>query len=178
MKHILIHGRRGAGKSTMIEKLVSELDGPVYGFYTRTVRTNDAGYHQIYMYPAGSVERPTSEENHVGDCNTRERTINLRVFDTLGVEYLHAQAGGILVMDEIGFMEQDSELFCEAVLQALDGDIPVLAGVKAGMDVPFLHRVLEHPKVEVYELNPDNRQEIYEQILPQVRNWNEALRRC
>lgn len=45
MKHILIHGRRGAGKSTMIEKLVSELDVPIYGFYTRTVQTNDAGYH-------------------------------------------------------------------------------------------------------------------------------------
>lgn len=178
MKHILIHGRRGAGKSTMIEKLISELDVPVYGFYTRTVRTNDAGYHQIYMYPAGKVERYTSEDNHVGDCNTRERIVNLRVFDTLGVEYLHAKPGGILVMDEIGFMEQDSELFCKAVLQALDGDIPVLAGVKAGMDVPFLRQVMGHTKVEVYELEPDNRQEIYEQILLQIRAWNEALRRC
>ena len=178
MKHILIHGRCGAGKSTMIEKLVSELDVPIYGFYTRTMQTNDAGYHQIYMYPAGRVKRHTREDNHVGDCNTRERTVNLQVFDTLGVECLQAQPGGILVMDEIGFMEQDSELFCKAVLRALDGDIPVLAGVKAGVDVPFLRQVMGHPKVEVYELNPDKRQEIYEQILPQVRAWNEALRGC
>ena len=37
----------------------------------------------------------------------------------------------IPLMDEIGFFEQDALAFQAAILDALDGDIPVLAAVKA-----------------------------------------------
>ena len=42
MRHILISGERGAGKSTLIARLVSAFDGPVYGFCTKRLLEPDA----------------------------------------------------------------------------------------------------------------------------------------
>lgn len=177
MKHILIYGKRGTGRSRLIEELIKLVDVPIYGYYTRTMKTSEEGYHQIYMYPAGSTARPMSTENHVGDCNTRQRTINLQVFDTLGVQYLQAKADGILVMDEIGFMEEGSKAFCRQVLQCLDGEIPVLAAVKAGVQSPFLRQVLSHPQVQVYDLAKESYEEVFSALSPLVSQWNEQLKR-
>ena len=49
------------------------------------------------------------------------------VFDGLGVELLRAQPGSLILMDELGFLEQDAAAFRREVLRCLDGSIPVLA---------------------------------------------------
>jgi nucleoside-triphosphatase len=88
------------------------------------------------------------------------------------VTYLKAGAGGIIVMDEIGFMEAGSKAFCGAVMHCLDGDIPVLAAVKARFDVDYLNAVRAHPKAALYTITKENRDELYKQLLPVIRRWN------
>lgn len=177
MKHILICGERHSGKTYLTERLLGECRVPLYGFMTKIMVNREDGYHEIYMFPAGDSAKVMTEENHVGNCNTRQRTVNLRVFDTLGVKLLNeAKTDGIIVMDELGFMEAGSPGFCRAVLERLDGDIPVLATVKAGgMDVEFLKKVRNHPNAELYMVNPENRDELYKTLLPVIRKWNEVL---
>ena len=176
-KHIIIYGKRGAGKSTMVERLLELCDVPVYGFFTRSTPRDANGFHSIYMHPAGVKERVQTPENHIGDCNGRDRTVHTEVFETLGVQYLQARPDGIIVMDELGFMERDAKQFCDAVLQCLDGDIPVLAAVKEHEGVDFLEQVIHHPKVAVYTLNDTNREGIFQKLLPVMLNWNDALQR-
>lgn len=176
-KHILIVGSRKAGKTKMTDSIVEEIrrhGKRVYGFQTQIMVHREDGYHEIFMYPAGQVDSShMAEDNHVGDCNTKERTINLKVFDGLGTDLiLSARPDGILVMDELGFMEAGSDNFTKAVLDALDGDIPVFAAVKkVKMQVDFLDKVLGHPAVQVYELTEDNYDQVYEKVLPQVLGW-------
>ena len=176
-KHILIMGSRKAGKTQMTDSLIREIrqhGKKVYGFQTQIMVHREDGFHEIFMYPAGQVDSShMAEDNHVGDCNTKERTINLKVFDGLGTDLIRsARPDGILVMDELGFMEADSDNFTKAVLEALDGDIPVLASVKkVKMHVDFLDKVLGHPDVQVYELTEDNYDRVYEKVLPQVLGW-------
>lgn len=86
---------------------------------------------------------------------------------------MQANPGGILVMDEIGFMELESPAFCKAVRDALDGDIPVQAAVKARYDVPFLDEIRDHPKANLYDLTKETREELYETLLPMVKQLNE-----
>ena len=125
MEHILLCGRRRSGKSAMIRRLLENVRGPVFGYETITMGTRPDGYHEIYLYPYG-VEHPERQEsNHVADCNTRDRVIHTEVFDTLGVACIRARKAGILVMDEIGFMESEAEAFCHAILEKLDGDLPI-----------------------------------------------------
>ena len=93
------------------------------------------------------------------------------------MKYLEASEDGIIVMDEIGFMEEAVPEFCSAVLNHLDGDIPVLASVKGGKQAEFIDRVLSHPKAEVFHLDGSNKEEIYDKILPYVLEWNDNLKK-
>lgn len=176
-KHILILGRRHVGKSTLIEKLLDEINVPVYGFYTRSDGSYESGYHSIYIYPAKSKERSQEDWNHIGDCNGRGRQIFPEVFRTKGIEYLEAKPDGIIAMDEIGFMEEQAPEFCRRVLECLDGDIPVIATVKTKTDCDFLGRVKEHPKAQVYEITEENRDGLYDVLLPVMKAWEKGLQR-
>jgi nucleoside-triphosphatase len=178
MKHILLSGRRNSGKTALFNRLLARCRMPVYGFLTGITETDPQGWHQVHMLPAdGSPGEPTGE-NFVCRCNTRQREVNLRVFETLGVRLLDAaRPDGILVMDELGFIEADAPTFCDRVFRRLDGDIPILATVRdATLECEFLDRVRAHPRAALYNVTPDGAEALYEQLLPVVEGWNEVLK--
>ena len=55
------------------------------------------------------------------------------------------------------------------VLEALTGDIPVIAAVKSRTDILFLNAVRSAPRAEVFPITPENRDELFEKLLPRVR---------
>ena len=174
MRHILICGERNSGKTALFERLLQECRMPVYGFVTSITTTREDGYHEIYMFPAGEADRTERKENHVGSCNMKERMVNLEVFEQMGLRLLQeAKPDGVITMDELGFMEAGAPAFCEAVLKCLDGEIPVLATVKAGgPDVEFLNRVRNHPNADLYRVSPDHVEELYQILSSIVESWN------
>ncbi|MBR4393432.1 MAG: hypothetical protein IKT07_05335 [Oscillospiraceae bacterium] len=163
------------GKSTLIRRLLEDCPLPRWGFLTRRLQSDENGFHPIYIFPAG--KDPTyTPENLIGECDSRVHNTRLEVFNTLGTEYIRqARPGGVIIMDELGFMESEAEAFTGAVLDALEGDIPVLAAVKNRPDVPFLRSVLSAEKAEVFYITPENREELYEKLLPRVRAWAECV---
>ena len=143
--HILICGERGVGKSTLIEKLLRACSRPRYGFVTKMRPAGPDGFHPIYIHPAGqpTAERVYTEENCIGVCDSRTHRPNLEVFDGLGVRYVRAaRPGGVLVMDELGFFEAKAEAFTAAVLS--------------------------QPRAEVFYITPENRDVLYERLLPRL----------
>jgi nucleoside-triphosphatase len=171
-KHILICGEVGTGKSTLISRLLAHNTRPVYGFLTKKLEADGNGFHLIYIHPAGINTRLYGEANLVGTCDQKIRSINLNAFNTLGVDYLKAAQNGIIVMDELGFMEADAEAFTCAVLRVLDGTVPVIAAVKARFDVPFLNDVRAHKNAKLYTITKENREELFKELLPVVQAWN------
>ena len=171
-KHILISGERCVGKSTLIEKLLSASSRPRYGFVTKMGPAGPDGFRPIYIHPAGQPlgERVHGEANCIGHCDSRTHRPRPDAFNTLGVRYIQcARPDGIIVMDELGFLEAGAEAFTAAVLAALAGDIPVIAAVKSRGDVPFLNAVRAAPKGEVFTITPENRDELFERLLPRMR---------
>ncbi len=171
-KHILLCGERGVGKSTLIQRLLAENTRPVYGFYTKRLQADETGFHPIYLHPAGAAQRRYEEENLAGTCDSRIHKANLGAFNTLGAASLRAEPNGLIVMDELGFLEAEAEAFTQAVFAALRGDVPVIAAVKARFDVPFLNAVRACPKGEVYTVTTNNRDALYGQLLPFILGWN------
>lgn len=176
-KHILLCGDVQVGKSTLIRRLLAANRRPVYGFITKKLEADPSGFHPIYIHRASTPEeeRQWEESNCIGTCNRRIHNIRLSVFDTLGAQYINeARPDGLIVMDELGFMEAESKPFTEAVFQALCGDIPVLAAVKSRLDVGFLNEVRAMPRAEVYWVTEENRDALYGELLPIMQAWNRA----
>ena len=74
-------------------------------------------------------------------------------------------------MDELGFMESQAHDFTAAVFRTLDGPVPVLAAVKNRFDVEFLNAVRAHPAACLVQIDPTNREELYERLLSIVMRW-------
>ena len=172
MDKILICGPRGVGKSTLIRRLTALYPGPVSGFVTkRETVADDEGLFPIYIHPAACPEarRQYGPENLIGRCDSRRSVRYPEAFDRLGPPLL--TSGGLLVMDELGFLENDAHRFQAAVLAALDGSTPVLAAVKP-KDTDFLRRVRQHPCGEVFYITPESREALYQRLRSRILQWN------
>ncbi len=177
--HLLICGERGVGKSTLLRRLLAASTRPVGGFVTKRLTIADEnGFYPIYIHPAAQpeAERSYLRENLVGICDSRSSVPHKEVFDTLGVRCLAAAPeNGLVLMDELGFLENDALAFQKAVLRGLDGDAPVLAAIKP-KDTEFLCRVREHPKAEVFWIDAQNRDALYASLLPRITAWNAEIK--
>ena len=169
MKHILICGAKGVGKSTLIRRLCMDANAPIYGYCTKMLSTADAdGLFPIYIHPdrQAEAERTYGSANLIGRCDGRMHDVHTNVFDNLGANYIAAaKPGGYIIMDELGFMEKNAEAFKRAVFNALDGNIPIIAAVKARYDVDFLNRIRAHEKAQLYTITPENRDALYAELL-------------
>lgn len=172
-KHILICGERGVGKSTLVNKLLSHNRRPVFGFITKKMPPKQNGECDVYIHPVNSESLEYTHENLVGICrNGRIVTINIEAFNTVGVRLLQSPPEGLLIMDELGFMESNASAFCSGVLSALDGDIPVLAAVK-NKETPFLRAVREHKNVELHYITTQNRDELCQMLIEKIMEYNQ-----
>ena len=161
MDKILICGPRGVGKSTLIRRLTALYPGPVSGFVTKRETVADSeGLFPIYIHPAACPEsrRQYGPENLIGRCDSRRSVRCTPVFDDWGPRLL--EGPGLLLMDELGFLERDARRFQEAVLAALQGGQPVLAAVKNRND-PFLQAVRGVPGVRVLYITRENREGLF-----------------
>ena len=171
-QHIVLWGQRGVGKSTLARRLLEDWTGPVRGFVTRSSPPDADGFRSIYLHAADDPTPVEHTRNRVGRTNRTEHTMWPEVFDGLGVELLHAQPGSLILMDELGFLEQDAAAFRRAVLRCLDGSIPVLAVIKHKTHIPFLQEIRKHPRVQLYQVTEENRDALPAQLSPLIRNWN------
>ena len=176
-RHLLICGERGVGKSTLIRRLLEHSTREGGGFVTKRLPVADEnGFFPIYLYPASQSEgeRRNETANLVGTCDSRSSIRHPEVFDGLGAQLIKsAPRGGIILMDELGFLENDARVFQSTVLRALDSETPVLAAVKP-KDTPFLRAVRGHENAELVFIDEQNRDALLEKLLPHILRWNEA----
>ncbi len=168
-KHIVIVGKRQVGKSTLIRKLLDSYDGPIYGFRTAGGKSMRKGYRSFFIFPYSDTECIESEENHIGDSMMGNGIFNEEAFNGAGLKCLETGTDGIIVMDELGFMESQAENFCNRVLELMDGDIPIIIATKTGFeDNEFLNAVKSHPNADVYYIDEENRDLLYEQLRNEI----------
>jgi len=173
-QHIVLWGQRGVGKSTLARRLLEDWSGPVRGFVTRSSLPDADGFRSIYLHAADDPTPVEQTCNRIGRTNRTEHTMWPEVFNGLGVELLRAEPGSLILMDELGFLEQDAADFRRQVLRCLDGNIPVLAVIKHKTHIPFLQEIRLHPRVQLYQVTEENRDELPAELSPLIRNWNNA----
>ena len=155
VRRLFLTGERGAGKSTLIKKLMERAKGPAGGFFTVKSEEVFPGRSSLHLLSLAEPLVP-SAANFLAFCGEPDERTAER-FDRLGPAALLAVKNpGLLGMDELGPHESEAFLFWEAVFRILEGPVPVL-GVLQKEDSPFLEKVRFHPNVKVLEVTKENR---------------------
>ena len=167
---LLITGRPGVGKTTVIQKVAAQLGQRAGGFYTQEMR--QGGTRQGFEIATLDGQRAVLANINIrGPHRVGKYGVDLASLDEIAVPALRRalQECDILVVDEIGKMELLSPAFREALLEALNSDKRFLGTITL-QPHPFADQIKRDLRVEVLTVSRSNRK----QVLDQVTNWLRA----
>ena|SRR5437868_6872597 len=159
-RKVLLTGRPGCGKTTLIKRVVDNLSLPACGFYTEEIR--ERGQRVGFKIVTLSGEETVLA--HVG-FKTANRVgkygLELSGLETIGIAALRraVAARDLVVIDEIGPMEIRSRAFCDTVNETLDSNVPVLGTISARPN-PFTNVIKKRRDVTIIEVRRDNRERL------------------
>ncbi|WP_434310811.1 nucleoside-triphosphatase [Hominifimenecus sp. rT4P-3] len=167
--HLFLTGKKQVGKSTLLRKVREALACPEAGFETRPYEINGQkkGYCLHSLLPLKDI----SNDCPIVISVSPDRAIAVtETFETLGVEILKKarETKGIIILDELGKAERNAKDFCREVFRCLDGPLPVLGVLQADAG-SFPEQVAAHPRVKVWEVTEENREELLAVLLTE---WN------
>ena len=116
----------------------------------------------MYIVPAAQTDIPCNEGNTVGLCHPQRPMRRYpNVFDRLGVRYLaQPDSPDLVLMDELGTLENEAQAFQAAVMARLDGHVPVL--VIKPKSAPLLDVIRRHGDIHLLEVTRDNRTALFD----------------
>ena len=159
-RKVLLTGRPGSGKTTMLKGVVTKLSVPAGGFYTEEIREG----RERVGFKIVTLEGQQALLAHI-NFKTPERVgkygLDLSGLQIVGVEAIRTavRAHRLVLIDEIGPMEIRSTIFCEAVNEAFASGSPVLATITA-RSFPFTNKIKRRPDVTLVEVRRDNRERL------------------
>jgi nucleoside-triphosphatase len=163
---ILLSGRPGCGKTTLIKRLVSHFEQSAGGFYTEEIR--DRGTRTRVGFKIVTLDGDEVVFAHV-DIESSARLgkyrLDLSALEAVGVRAVReaVRRGRLVVIDEIGPMEIRSSVFRDAVNEALDSKFPLLATIFA-RPLSFTDRIKSRHDVSLIEVRPDNRDRLVSEV--------------
>ncbi|MGD2104062.1 MAG: NTPase [Anaerolineae bacterium] len=167
---LLLTGRPGVGKTTVVKKVARALGEQAGGFITEEIRSSSdrrLGFRVVTLSGKEAIMAHVDLRGQ-GRPRVSRYGVDVMALEAVGVAALRAATGSgrTIIVDEIGKMELFSDAFKDAVLDAIEGECPVLGTVMSGSD-PWVDDLKARDRVEVWEVTAENRHG-----LPQrIRRW-------
>jgi nucleoside-triphosphatase len=170
---LLLTGRPGIGKTTVIKAVAASLGEQAGGFYTEEIR--DQGGRKGFRLV--TLDGRTAVMAHVnlrgrGQPRVSRYGVDVGAIERAGVGALRRamQERRIVVVDEIGKMELFCGPFKEAVLQAVSGPYTVVATAMSRPN-PWVDSLKAMPGVTLWEVTAGNRDGMAERVARWLGNW-------
>ena len=156
--NILITGRPGVGKTTVIRRVLPELGGRIGGFTTQEIRRGGRRVGFSIRAVDSGQEGVLAHIELSGCPRVGPYGVNTEDMERVGVSALNRalRSADVIVMDEIGRMENYCPGFQAAVLEALDAPQDVL-GTLQMRSAPFLDRIRRREDIVIKLVTPENR---------------------
>lgn len=161
---ILLTGRPGIGKTTVIRRFLELTGVRAAGFFTQEIRRGGTRFGFSLNLLSGRRYVLASVEIS-GPPRVSKYGVDLETFDSTALPELERglAEGSLLVIDEIGKMELFSERFRRLVRAAVDSPAPLL-GTILERPHPFADEIRRHRSVEIIEVNRANRDRLPRQL--------------
>jgi len=171
---LLITGRPGVGKTTLIRRVAEALGDRAGGFYTEEIRGPQGrlGFRLVTLdgrsAPFAHVDWAGQVPNRVGRYG-----VDVDALDRLGVAAIREAIAEkeVVLVDEIGKMELFSRAFREALEAVVASPRPLIATITRSPH-PWADAFKRRPGVELWELTPAQR----EALLARTLLWIQRVR--
>ena len=167
IRHVLLTGEIGIGKSTVLQKTIKALGLSVGGLQSYSLQARGVLPKTLYLRAYGDrgqgeflCELPDGDKSRIAP-----------VFDDLGAKLLlQAQAAhDVIVIDEIGRLERFASAYHQALEACFSGDKPVL-GVIRKHKAEWADWIRERQDVLLLEVTKENRDTLFLQAASCIQN--------
>jgi nucleoside-triphosphatase len=174
MKRLLfLTGQPGIGKTSVLLRITDALKAKGYdarGMISREIREQGTrvGFEIIDLYTGqrgwlAHIKQPSGPQ--VGKYR-----VNLDDLKNIGVNsILNAiKNADVIIVDEIGPMELFSQVFKDAILQAVDSSKPLLGAIHFRAQDPLINTIKTRNDVEIFTVTNENRQNLHNFIITKI----------
>jgi nucleoside-triphosphatase len=167
-KNIFLTGAPSSGKTTVIKKIIENLNHPANGFYTEEERI-DGKRVGFLMKTLDGRKGYLAHQDIKSDFYIRRYGVSIENIKNIAVPSISPVENNIIILDEIGKMECFSPAFKQATTNALKASNIVIGTITLGGD-DFIREIKERKDMEVNEVTVDNRDLLPGIILRKVSN--------
>jgi len=163
--NILLTGPIQIGKSTILKKVISQLNLQVSGFYTKAFLINNQviGY-KMYDYKKLITPFVIGLKDTPVTCKPYTE-----MFETYGVKILESMSADMFLLDELGFLERHAQSYQKKIHEILDSDVLVL-GVLKDKHNEFLDSVRNRKDVTILRVSESNREYLPFEIIRLIKS--------
>jgi len=166
---ILLTGRPGVGKTTVIMKVIEGFRGRAGGFYTEEIRKGNLreGFRIKTLDGRDGV---LAHIGRLGSFRVGRYGVDVDAFDEIAIPSLERalKRDGLIIIDEIGKLELFSRRFRSIILGILASEKRILGVIHQRTD-PFTQRIRQLPAVEIVAVTETNRNSLPSTILEMLR---------
>ncbi len=164
-KVLLLSGKPGTGKTSLIKEAIDRVKIEAGGFYTQEIRS--AGVRQGFkIITLDGKEAILAHINISSPYQVSKYNVDIDSLNEVGISAVQQalKQNDLIVIDEIGKMELLSLQFQEVVLQAIQSGKKIL-GTIMFTSHPFADEVKRRPEVRTLVVSEASRNEVLNEIL-------------